>query len=391
MRLIQKLVIAFVLLLSGCTASSGQREWKDASLNAIVTSDLHLSVDPNIISSIVPAMPYGQAVAETIASQIIDAHPDVFIMTGDNTNSGAPEDMHTLKQILQKITDAGIPVVMTTGNHDFNRSSPEEYWECFSDLFDVMDKAPDSLSYVTEINNVRIIAMDDNSFDGGTTGTFSPETMLWLRKTLRQARTDGQTVLFLSHHNVIAGPEGDSSGYYQITNPDLRKTLRENDVPLCLTGHQHGQGIQQEDGLFEIISSMPLSGRHQIGSLTIQGKRAEYHTVPISFTQFGEAGLAERMEEADRNETVRTVEIFEGLLKQEGLSGERYDGVMALIDRFFRCYSDGTFAEEAESLRNDTYYEDMITALHDYNYGPWMEQVVNHPPMDGNSLRIVWE
>ena len=391
MRRIKLLAIVFILFLSGCMGSSGQREWKNASLNAIVTSDLHLSVDPNIISSIVPAMPYGKAVTETIAAQTIDAHPDVFIMTGDNTNSGAPEDMQALKQILQKIRDAGIPVVMTTGNHDFNRSTPEEYWDCFSDLFDVVDRAPDSLSYVTEINNVRIIAMDDNSFDGGTTGTFSPETMLWLRKVLKSARDDGKTVLFLSHHNVIAGPEGDTSGYYQITNPDLRKTLREYDVPLCLTGHQHGQAIQQEEGLFEIVSSMPLAGRHQIGVLTIEGTHAEYHTERISLKEYGEAGLAERMADAGRKESERTAEIFDQLLRKEGLSGERYDGVMTLIDRFFRCYSDGTFAEQAESLRSDRYYTDMITALHDYNYGPWMEQVVNHPPMNGNALEIIWE
>ena len=391
MKFIGKLILALTLVLSGCALSSGGREWKNASLSAVITSDLHLSVDPDIISSIVPTMPYGEAVAETIAAQVIDEKPDVFIMTGDNTNSGAPEDMRVLKQILQKIKDAGIPIVMTTGNHDFNRTTPQEYWDCFSDLFDVMDRAPDSLSYITEINHVRIIAMDDNSCDGGTTGTFSAETMLWLRKVLKEARDEGKTVLFTSHHNIIAGPNGDTSEYYRITNPDLKTLLKQYDVPLCISGHQHGQGIQQEDGLFEIVSSMPLAGRHQIGRLTIDGTHAEYYTEPIAFEQYGEAGLTDRMAEADRMEAVRTAEIFDQLLHKEGLNGARYDGVMALINRFFRCYSDGTFAEQAESLRSDRYYTDMINALHDYNYGPWMEQVVTHPPMNRNALEIIWE
>ena len=83
-------------------------------------------------------------------------------------------------------------------------------------------------------------------------------------------------------------------------------------------------------------------------------------------------------------------DIFADTLKKEGLSGERYDGVMNLITRFFQCYSDGSLPVQAVSMRNDPYYKDMISSLWDYNYGPWMEQVLENPPMNGNELQIEW-
>ena len=391
MRIITGLAVCLCALLCGCSLNApAEREWKDGIMYAVVTSDLHLSVDPHIVNSVVPAMPYGKETAEAIAAQVIDIQPDVFIMSGDNTNSGDPQDMRALKEILQTVKDAGITVVMTTGNHDFNKCTPEQYWECFGELFEIRSMAPDSLSYTTDAGHVRIFAMDDNSYDRGATGTFSAETMRWLKTELQNARNEGMTVLFVSHHNIISGPDGDSGVQYRIQNPDLKDLLRTYDVKLCLSGHQHGQAIKEEAGLYEIISSMPLSGAHQIGSLKIEGRSAEYHTMPVSFEQYGPQGLDEAMAEADKKEAENMKDIFADTLKKEGLSGARYDGVMNLIARFFQCYSDGLLSVQAGSIRNDPYYSDMIVSLWDYNYGPWMEQVLEHPPMNGNELQIEW-
>lgn len=391
MRIIIGLAVCLCTLLGGCTVNApADREWKDGFMHAVITSDMHLSVDPNIVNSVVPAMPYGRETVETIAAQVIDIHPDVFIMTGDNTNSGDLQDMRALKEILQTIKDAGIMIVLTTGNHDFNKCSPEQYWECFGELFEIRSMAPDSLSYTTDAGHVRIFAMDDNSFDGGATGTFSGGTMRWLKAELQDARSEGMTVLFVSHHNIISGPDGDSGVHYRIQNPDLKDLLRAYDVKLCLSGHQHGQAVKEEDGLYEIISSMPLAGAHQIGSLKIEERSAEYHTMPIQFERYGSQRLSDVMAEADRKERDNMKDIFADTLKKEGLSGERYDGVMNLITRFFQCYSDGSLPVQAVSMRNDPYYKDMISSLWDYNYGPWMEQVLENPPMNGNELQIEW-
>ena len=390
MKRILRILIGLSLVLAECSAPRKEREWKDASLKAYITSDLHLSVDPAAVASIVPAMPYGKEIAEAIADQVIDAHPDVFIMTGDNTNSGSITDMEVLKEILQRIKDAGIKVIMTTGNHDFNQCTPQQYWDCFEELFDEIEKDPASLSYITEIGNVRIFAMDDNYADGGATGTFSADTMRWLKEHLKRAADEGKTILFASHHNVIAGPSGDRSTFYQITNADLKQILKDSGVTLCLSGHQHGQGIQEENGLYEIISSMPLSGSHQIGSLTIRNRTADYITVPVDFETYGSSDLKTRIAEADEKEQEVTADIFSNLLKQEGLSGSDYDGVMNLIGTFFSSYSAGTLADDALKIKADPYYQKMTDALRTHNYGPWMENVLENPPMAGNRLHLEW-
>ncbi len=389
MKYLMILFLTAVCLCTGCSSEVND-QWEDASLYAVITSDLHLSSDPDTVASIVPAMPYGEAVAQVIASQVIRLDPDVFIMTGDNTNSGAAEDMEVLKEILQKIRDAGITVILTTGNHDFNQCTPEAYWTCYSELLTVSEKDPASLSYITEIGNTWLFAMDDNSVDLGRTGTFSDETMAWLETNLKAARDAGKTVLFLSHHNVLAGPKGDNSSSYQITNRSLRPLLKKMRVPLCLTGHQHGQVIQSEDDLYEIISSMPLSGLHQIGELRIDGRSASYRTTAIEFARLGSEALAAEMAEADRKETEGMQKIFIGMLEEKGLSEQEKEGVLSLISRFFRCYSEGTLAENAASIRQDEYYECMMKALQDENYGPWMEQVLNDPPREANMLDIAW-
>ena len=92
--------------------------YEQETLRAVITSDLHFTVQPNVNGDIVPAMYYARQVTEAMASQVIEMKPDVFIMTGDNTNSGRRKDIIALTDILQKMKDAGITVILTTGNHD---------------------------------------------------------------------------------------------------------------------------------------------------------------------------------------------------------------------------------------------------------------------------------
>ena len=388
--LLRFLMMSWVFCVCSACVSKPPAPLSEASLSAVVTSDLHLSTDPDVNAAIVPAMPYGKQTLEVIAAQTIDLKPDVLIITGDLTNSGIKKDMEALKKILEPVKDAGIRVVLTTGNHDFNNCTPEAFWDCYSSLLDVMETDSDSLSYITEIGNVRLFAMDDNSFDGGLSGTFSQKTMKWLESALKRAEKEGKTVLFLSHHSVIRKPAGDQSSSFQITNPDLVHLLETHQVHLCLSGHLHAQAIQHTGSLYEIISTMPLNNPHVIGTLKLHHQSLEYHTVPIGFEAYSGSALAEAIRAADQIERESTMEIFASLLESEGLSGVRYEGVNRLLVRFFEAYAAGTLETAGEAIKADPYYPDLIEALNDHNYGPWIEAVLSDPPENGNELNVSW-
>ncbi|MBQ9327908.1 MAG: metallophosphoesterase [Solobacterium sp.] len=377
-------VLLSVILLAGCGRKPTVTT--EGTFTTVITSDLHLSIDPNVNASVVRAMPYGSEVLQAIVNQVIAIHPDALILTGDNTNSGKPEDCQALHDYLKQVKDEGILVVMTTGNHDFGFSTPEEYEAQYFDLFEVKERDSASLSYTSETDEVVMIAMDDNSATMGETGTFSEETMRWLNQTLRDVSKEGKPILFLSHHNVTIGEPGESSRSYRITNTNLLGILKSYHVSLCLSGHLHGQQISTASGLPEIVSGMPLSTPHTLGILTIEDGELDYHTEAIDFAAYGRDGLAEAIKETDEAGAEAMRDVFLSLLEEEGI--EQKDEVLELIEHFFQSYQEGSLGREAETIRTDSFYETMIQALYSHNYGPWMEHLMENPPEDATALHL---
>ena len=109
---------------------------EEGSLRAMVLSDLHYTQDPNQDHTLVPGIARAEGITDAILTEVIDRHPDVLIMTGDNTNSGYAADVSSLVTKLAKVKDHGIPVIVTTGNHDFDQMNAEEYEASYFPLLD---------------------------------------------------------------------------------------------------------------------------------------------------------------------------------------------------------------------------------------------------------------
>ena len=71
--------------------------------------------------SLVPGLALSEEITDIVIDEVIEKHPDVLIMTGDNTNSGNPDEVDKLTAKLQRLRDEGIEIIVTTGNHDFDR------------------------------------------------------------------------------------------------------------------------------------------------------------------------------------------------------------------------------------------------------------------------------
>ena len=115
-------------------AAQNKEESETDMLDVIVTSDLHFTLSEKVSNLIVPAIKYADAFTDAFFDEVIDRGPDVFIMTGDNTNGGDRRDSQELAHRLEKIRDAGIRIILTTGNHDLNHSNPEDFEEFYYGL-----------------------------------------------------------------------------------------------------------------------------------------------------------------------------------------------------------------------------------------------------------------
>ena len=362
--------------------------WSDEkNLRAMIISDLHYTENKDANPAIVPGIALAEEITDVIVAQVIDMHPDVLIMTGDNTDTGRAEDASGLVQRLQKIRDNGIPIILTTGNHDFNHMTAEEFEDAYFGLLNPVDRAPDSLSYTAIVKDVVFLVMDDNYLYGGAHGEFSGETLRWLSEMLEKYRD--HTVVFLSHHNVLYGRERDGSGSNLIQNPELPDILIDGGVRLALTGHMHLQYITKQDGLWEILSGMPFSGGHLIGNLAVGADRLLYYAEPIDIERYN-SSVVEILGSLDASSADHISSVFSKVLDKEGLRGRKRKRVQELLDRFFLYYGQGTLPEHKRQLMEDPYYEQMIDALWDYNYGPWVKEMIEKTKYSGRKLEVSW-
>ena len=83
-------------------------------------------------------------------------------------------------------------------------------------------------------------------------------------------------------------------------------------------------------------------------------------------------------------------QVFAKVLDKEGLRGKKRRRVQALLDRFFHYYGQGTLSEHKRQLMEDPYYDQMIDALWDYNYGPWIKEMIEKTKYSGRKLEVSW-
>jgi len=362
--------------------------WSDPEvLHALIISDIHYTERESADYLNVPGIALSGELTDAIVQEVIVKKPDVFIVTGDNTNSGSSGDVSGLVSRLKKIKDAGIPLVITTGNHDFDLMDEKAYEEAYFGLLDPVDRDPASLSYTFISKDVVLLAMDDKALTRGAQSEFSPETMSWLLEMLEKYK--GKRIVFLSHHNVLYNSSGKETATNIIHNDDLAETLVKGGVRLCITGHMHSQYILEKDGLWEVLSGMPFAGKHLMGNLAVGKDRILYYAEPLDFAAYGsEAEKKLRPLEEERAEYMD--KVFSELLDSEGLKGQKKDGVKELIFRFFSFYEEGTLADHRPEIMADPYYKAMLDALWDHNYGSWMKEMAENTKYSGRQLEIRW-
>ncbi len=275
-----------------------------ADFDVIVASDLHYIApsltDGGAYYQLVlengdsKYMPCIEEITDSFFQAVMEAKPEALLLTGDLTFNGAVISHEALIQKLCAVEAAGIPVLVTTGNHDvYNLNAARYHGDAFTrvpsattasfaslyadfGLNEALSLAPDSCSYVYPLNaSTRVLMLDLNTehdFCG-----ISESDLRWVGEQLREAREAGVHVLTAGHQNLF--PHSVFRGGYVIANADrLAALFRENDVPLYLSGHLHIQHIVTADALTEIATSALCSYPCQYAHVRQAGSAIHYET-----------------------------------------------------------------------------------------------------------------
>ena len=307
-----------MMLLTLCAGlafcAEGHAEASVSGFRAVIASDLHY-IAPELTdggpgyqqilkNGDSKFMPYVEEITDAFLDEVLADPPDVVLLTGDLTFNGAEISHRRLAGKLQKLEDAGIPVLVLPGNHDvynenaalyrggsFERvpfASGESFAEIYRDFGpgEALSADSDSLSYVWQLNEqVWIMMLDENTahdFCG-----LSDRSFQWIEAQLQKAREEGRFVLVAGHQNVFQ--HSIFRGGYVIQGAQrLQELLRRYGVPLCLSGHLHTQHVLSENGLTEIATSALCSYPCQYAVLTAEDGRLRYGTRRLDLAAWAE-------------------------------------------------------------------------------------------------------
>lgn len=196
-----------------------------------------------------------------------DKRTDIVLLSGDTTNEGELYAHEEFIEMLRDLKNSGKRVYVLTATHDYK---PDDWtWGYDGDervkvpavkreeLFDMYREfGPNeaiavhrqSMSYIVQLeNNYRLFALNDDMNLSGKSG-FSDELFEWITAQAKDARENGQFMIAMTHHPLIAPSpmyeiigSGDMMGDYKIR----REQLADMGIQFILTGHTHVHDIDK--------------------------------------------------------------------------------------------------------------------------------------------------
>ena len=237
---------------------------------------------------------------QAFKSEVLAANPDALILSGDLSLNGEKANHLEFSEKLREIEEAGVPVYVIPGNHDINKPDAGEYFgdqrtdvesvtsEEFREIYadfgynEAKSGAPDSLSYLVELNDTTWLMMLDTTVcepENEVYGEIKEGTLEWMEECLKEAYAEGITVIPVGHHNL----QRLSRVYVEecvIENCDEVLELFERYLtPVYFSGHLHTQKVMKHltepgmdsdtYGIWEIVSNSLILPPCQYGTVTL--------------------------------------------------------------------------------------------------------------------------
>ena len=263
-------------------------------------TDYGVAFDQLVNSSDGKEIRYQPQLWQAFESEVLEAHPDALILSGDLSLNGEKANHLEFAEKLRKIKDAGIPVYVIPGNHDINKPNAGEYFgdqrtdvesvtsEEFREIYgdfgynEAKSEAPDSLSYLVELNDTTWLMMLDTTVcepENEVYGEIKEGTLEWMEECLKEAYAEGITVIPVGHHNL----QRLSRVYVEecvIENCDeVRELFERYLTPVYFSGHLHTQKVMKHltepgmgsdtYGIWEIVSNSLILPPCQYGTVML--------------------------------------------------------------------------------------------------------------------------
>ncbi len=219
-------------------------------------------------------------ILDTLVVSILELKPDLVLVTGDLTKDGERVSHELVASQLERLSDAGIQVLVVPGNHDINNPDAKVFDGETATSTDTITRRefaaiyrhagydtrsrrdPDSLSYCRDVtDNLSILAIDAcmdrfNTFVSRgdardhckTSGHLEPSTQQWLVKQAEQATAARRRVIAMMHHHLVPHfhMEETLAAPYMVEDAgQLCQRLIEAGVHVIFTGHLHISDVSQ--------------------------------------------------------------------------------------------------------------------------------------------------
>ncbi|MBQ6166930.1 MAG: metallophosphoesterase [Muribaculaceae bacterium] len=316
---------------------------KSQSIKIAVISDLHVmapellkkdgSAFEQYLSRDRKMLRESVEILETLVADIIDLKPHLVLVTGDLTKDGERASHLLVADRLQRLTDAGIQVLVVPGNHDINNPDAKVFdgdtatatetitRQDFAEIYRHAGydghsrRDNDTLSYCRDVTDeLTILAIDAcmdrlNTFVSHgdprdhckTSGSLEASTQQWLVEQATAATAAGRKVIAMMHHHLAPHfhMEDTLAAPYMVDDArQLCRRLVKAGVHVIFTGHLHisdiGQTSVREGNMVEVATAAAVgypcqwrvatcntaAGKMQLRSVTL-------HSLP-SDPEFGE-------------------------------------------------------------------------------------------------------
>lgn len=233
-------------------------------------------------------------IVEAFLDEVIAAHPDILILSGDLSFNGAKISHRDLAKKLQRVHNAGVSVCVLPGNHDINypfaakyygsrhkfvsKVSPHEFNNIYNNFGYAQSYSYDknSGSYIfAPRSDLRIVMLDTNSFEDNEV---SLQTLRWLESELKKAKRQNAKVISVSHQTLLSHNAIFRNAFSVVNAEQVVNLYNKYNVICNLAGHMHIQHIAQKDGFNEIVTSSLAVSPHQYGVINFSGDTFTYES-----------------------------------------------------------------------------------------------------------------
>lgn len=230
---------------------------------------------------------YCDEIFSAFSDEVVNAQPDVLILSGDLTFNGEKASHEDFVNKLKEIQAKGVQVLTIPGNHDIDSASAcefkndeyyqvdgitaEEYKKLYYDFGMKQAQSVDehSFSYLYKVNkDLYVLMLDTNAFGQNFV---QDESYQWIEEQLKAVKRNKAQVITVTHQNLFAHNEQLSFGYQLYDANELLELFNKYKVKCNLSGHIHMQHIKS-DGVTEIATSSLLVSPVQYGVIDFDGK-----------------------------------------------------------------------------------------------------------------------